>query len=116
MNPEDIVEFGREAAMTCLTLSAPILIIGLVVGIIVGIIQSMTHVQDQTAAFVPKVVLIGLTFVVCLPWLADNLIQYSKTMFEKPLFSTGAVVESVAESDSANTFLNRAPSFRIHQK
>jgi flagellar biosynthetic protein FliQ len=93
MNPQDIVELGREAAFTCLTLAAPILAIGLVAGIVIGIIQSMTHVQDQTAALVPKIVLISLTFMFCLPWLTEVILEYSKGLFEKPVFAMGATAE-----------------------
>ena len=54
MDAQDAVDFGREAFSICLTLGAPVLIVGLVVGIIVGVLQAMTHVQDQTVSFVPN--------------------------------------------------------------
>ncbi len=108
MNPQDIVDLGREAAFTCLTLAAPILAIGLVVGIVLGIIQSMTHVQDQTAALVPKIVLIALTFVFCLPWLTESMLEYSKGLFEKPILAVGTTAET-SPSDETRESLYSQP-------
>ena len=84
MDAQDAVDFGREAFSICLTLGAPVLIVGLVVGIIVGVLQAMTHVQDQTVSFVPKIVVIVAALAFSLPWLTDRMLEYSRQMFEKP--------------------------------
>ena len=54
------------------------LVVGLVVGLIVGILQTLTQVQDQTLAFVPKLLAIGGTVAICLPWLVDRMLTFSE--------------------------------------
>ena len=46
----------REALMLTLLISAPILGIGLLVGLVISLLQAVTQVQEQTLAFVPKIV------------------------------------------------------------
>ncbi len=54
-----------------LLISSPILLAGMVVGLIVGLAQALTQVQEQTVAFVPKLVIMILGLSLCLPWLDD---------------------------------------------
>ena len=84
MQPETAIEFGREAILECLTLAAPILIVAVLAAIAIGIVQSMTQIQDQSISFIPKIVLVAVTILLCLPWLADHFSDYSREMFGKP--------------------------------
>ncbi len=88
MNPEDAVDFGREAVMVCLTIAAPILVVGVVAATVIGVVQAMTQVQDQAVSFIPKIVLIAITFVLFLPWMTDRFVEYGREMFETPRFIT----------------------------
>jgi len=60
MNPQDAIDFSREAIKTCIMVGGPILVASLLIGLIVGVIQAMTQVQDQTVSFVPKILLLLL--------------------------------------------------------
>lgn len=84
MNPELAIEFGQEAVWTGLSLAAPFLIVGVIVAIVVGILQSMTHVQDQTVSFVPKIFLLAVTAIFCMSWCTERLVDYSKFLYAKP--------------------------------
>jgi len=68
MDPRDIIDLGREAIMTALLVSAPVLLTGMVVGLVIGLLQALTQIQEQTVAFVPKivamVVVLALTLLV----------------------------------------------------
>jgi len=86
MPTERAIEYGQEAVLTCLTLAAPILIVGIAIAVVMGILQSMTQVQDQTVSFVPKIVVIALTFLVCLPWCTERLVDYSREQLARPKF------------------------------
>ena len=95
MNPDIAIEYGQEAALQSLTLVAPLLIVGIVVAVLVGLLQSMTQIQDQTVSFVPKILCIALTFVLCLPWMSGRLIEYSKDLLERPrLINVNATSQS----------------------
>ena len=98
MDTQQIIELGREAVLAGLTFAAPMLIVALVVGIIAGILQSMTQVQDQSVSFVPKIVIAGMTFVFCLPWLCEKLTDYGTAMFQKPVFMAPHAFDQDSES------------------
>lgn len=80
MNPEDAIDLGREAMLTALMIGAPVLLVGMVVGLIVGLVQALTQVQDQTVSFVPKIVAMVAAFGFCLPWLIQQMVEYSEEL------------------------------------
>lgn len=74
---ESSVEMVREALLIMLKIVAPILAAGLFVGIIISLFQSVTQIQDQTLAFVPKIVVMVVMAAVLLPWIAMRLAEYA---------------------------------------
>ncbi len=76
MDTTDAVDLGRHAVMLTLLISSPVLIAGLVVGLVVGLLQALTQVQEQTVAFVPKLVAMVAVLSFSLPWLLDQMLQY----------------------------------------
>lgn len=81
MDVTDAVDLGREAVMVALLISSPVLIAGLVVGLAVGLLQALTQVQEQTVAFVPKIVAMVAVLAFCLPWLLNQMIRYVEDVF-----------------------------------
>ncbi len=77
MSHQLVIDLSRDAILTALMVAAPMLLIALGVGLIISIIQSVTQIQEQTLAFVPKLVLVGGAFIVGLPWLLQILIRYT---------------------------------------
>ena len=63
--------------MMMLLTSAPVLVTGLVVGFVIGLFQAMTQIQEQTISFVPKLVAVVLVLSIMLPWLINQLVDYS---------------------------------------
>jgi flagellar biosynthetic protein FliQ len=80
MDPQDAIELGRQAIWISLLIGAPMLIAGLVVGLGIGLLQAVTQVQEQTVALVPKIVIMVLVLSVTLPWLLNEILQYSHDM------------------------------------
>jgi flagellar biosynthetic protein FliQ len=74
------VDIGREAIMIALQISAPVLVVGMAVGLIVGLAQALTQIQEQTVAFVPKLVVMVLAVSLSLPWLLARLIEYTQDL------------------------------------
>ena len=62
MSHQLVIDLTRDAIMTALMISAPLLLIALGVGLVVAIFQSVTQIQEQTLTFVPKLVLVGAAF------------------------------------------------------
>ena len=77
MSHQMVIDLSRDAIITALMIAAPMLLIALGVGLLVSVIQSVTQIQEQTLAFVPKLILVGGAFIVGLPWLLQVLIRYT---------------------------------------
>jgi flagellar biosynthetic protein FliQ len=73
MNPADLLDFGRETIWLMIKLAAPPMVIGLVVGTIVSLIQTLTQIQEQTLAFIPKILSIFVAILVFLPFMGQSL-------------------------------------------
>jgi flagellar biosynthesis protein FliQ len=81
MDPQDAINLTQQAMLTALLIGAPILVAGVLVGLLIGLAQALTQVQDQTVAFVPKIVAMVAVLILCLPWLVQKMVEYSETLF-----------------------------------
>ncbi|HUP77691.1 MAG TPA: flagellar biosynthetic protein FliQ, partial [Pirellula sp.] len=52
-------------------------------GLAIGLIQALTQIQDQTVSTVPKLVAMTLAIIVCLPWLTDRMLDYSRNILQE---------------------------------
>ena len=114
MNPDEAVDFGREAILECLTLAAPVLVVAVIAAVAIGVIQSMTQIQDQSISFIPKIVLVAVTILLCLPWLADHFTDYSRELFSKPQFEI-KLTRSAPLPDSAEQPVS-SPNFDLESR
>lgn len=80
MDSQTAVDLGRQALWMSLLIGAPVLVVGLLVGLIVGLLQALTQVQEQTVAFVPKLAAMIITLGLTLPWLIQQMVQYSQEL------------------------------------
>jgi flagellar biosynthesis protein FliQ len=76
-----VTDLARNAIMVAMLISAPLLLVALLVGLVVSIIQTMTQVQEQTLSFVPKLLAVGATMLVALPWMLQLLVEYTANLF-----------------------------------
>jgi flagellar biosynthetic protein FliQ len=81
MNPQMVVDLARSAITIALLVAAPMLIVALVVGLVVSILQAVTQIQEQTLAFVPKLVAVAVVFLLALPWIMQTLVKYTTELF-----------------------------------
>ncbi|MBP2001105.1 flagellar biosynthetic protein FliQ [Paenibacillus shirakamiensis] len=77
MSSEFIIGLAGQAVYTVLKVSAPMLILGLVVGLIISIFQATTQIQEQTLAFVPKIVAVLLALLLFGPWILTTLVDFT---------------------------------------
>jgi flagellar biosynthetic protein FliQ len=80
MQPHDAIDLGREAILITLTISAPVLLVGMAVGLVIGLLQALTQIQEQTVAFVPKIVLMIVGLSLSLPWLVARMLEYTREL------------------------------------
>ena len=77
MNVDQATDLIRHTLILTLTISAPILLIGLAVGIVVSLLQAVTQIQEQTLTFIPKIVAMTAASIVLMPWMAQRLLEFT---------------------------------------
>ncbi|MDZ4676121.1 MAG: flagellar biosynthesis protein FliQ [Oligoflexia bacterium] len=82
MTPELVMTLGQETIKTTLLLAAPLLACALIVGLIVSVFQAITQINEATLSFIPKILAIAVTLVVCAPWMLDVITRFTTTLFE----------------------------------
>ena len=63
--------------------SAPMLLLGMLVGVIMSIFQAATQIQEQTLAFVPKIIAVFVSIVVFGPWMLGMLVTFIHDLFKQ---------------------------------
>lgn len=81
MSQEFVIRLAGEALFTVLKAAAPMLVVALVVGLIVSIFQATTQIQEQTLAFVPKIVAVLLSILLFGPWIMTTLVDFTTNLF-----------------------------------
>ncbi|AGX03877.1 MULTISPECIES: flagellar biosynthesis protein FliQ [Bacillus] len=81
MSPETVISIAEQGIMSVLYISGPLLVLALVVGLIVSIFQATTQIQEQTLAFVPKIVAVLLGVVFFGPWMLSHMLSYTNEIF-----------------------------------
>ena len=81
MTPEFVVGFAKQAIELTLTISMPLLLVGLVVGLVVSIFQAATQIQEMTLSFIPKVVSMFLALLFAFPWIMERMVNYTQNIF-----------------------------------
>ncbi|CAM5346816.1 Flagellar biosynthetic protein FliQ OS=Lysinibacillus sphaericus OX=1421 GN=fliQ PE=3 SV=1 [Lysinibacillus sphaericus] len=63
MTGEMVISIAERAIMIILLTSGPLLLVALISGLAVSIFQATTSIQEQTLAFVPKIVAVLVAIV-----------------------------------------------------
>ena len=77
MTPEYVIRLGQETLTLVLTVGGPILAVALVVGLTVSIFQAVTQVHEMTLTFIPKIVAVGATVILILPWMLQKMVDFT---------------------------------------
>ncbi len=73
MTGPEVLDIAREAIFTLVTVSAPVMLVGLAVGVTIALFQALTQIQEMTLTFVPKILSIFLALLIALPFMAEKL-------------------------------------------
>ena len=81
MSSDLVVQMAREALFMVMLISAPMLGLGMLVGILVSVFQATTQIQEQTLAFIPKIVAVFVSILIFVPWMLRLLTDYVRELF-----------------------------------
>ena len=76
MTQEMVISIAENAIFTVLVVSGPLLLIALVSGLAVSIFQATTSIQEQTLAFVPKIVAVLAGLIFFGPFMISRMTDY----------------------------------------
>ncbi|WP_087972894.1 flagellar biosynthesis protein FliQ [Oceanobacillus rekensis] len=82
MSSEFVLTLAEQGIYTILLVTGPLLILALAVGLLVSIFQATTQIQEQTLAFIPKIVavLVGLIFFG--PWMLTTMVEFTENILQ----------------------------------
>jgi flagellar biosynthesis protein FliQ len=83
MNEAEVLDLARDGMATMLLVAGPMLIVGLVVGLAVSVFQTLTHIQEMTLTFIPKVLAIFGAMILFMPWMLHQLIEFTQRVMDK---------------------------------
>lgn len=83
MTDVTVIHIGMTALVLAAKLSAPMLLTALAVGFGISLFQSVTQLQEQTIAFVPKAVAVGVAIVVCGKWMLHEMTAFTTALYEQ---------------------------------
>lgn len=81
MSVETVLGLAELGIWTVLKVAGPLLLIALVLGLAVSIFQATTQIQEQTLAFIPKIVGVLIALVVFGPWMLGQVVNFAYQIF-----------------------------------
>jgi flagellar biosynthetic protein FliQ len=83
MDADYFLTVAREALWVLALASAPILIPALLSGLILGMVQAATSINEQTLSFVPKLIVVGISFVIFGGMMLGLIGDFTTSIFER---------------------------------
>lgn len=71
-----VIAVAENAVFIVLIVSGPLLLIALATGLAVSIFQATTSIQEQTLAFVPKIVAVLVALIFFGPFMISRMTDY----------------------------------------
>jgi len=77
----EIIALAVTTLKLALLLSLPTLLIGMIVGLLISIFQATTQINEMTLSFVPKILAIAVVLIFTMPWMMNEMIDFTKYIF-----------------------------------
>lgn len=82
MNEAQVLEIAREAVLTLVIVSAPVLLVGMGIGLVISLFQTLTQIQEMTLTFVPKLLLVFGSLILLLPFMFHEIRVFAEHLFD----------------------------------
>jgi flagellar biosynthesis protein FliQ len=82
MDSNAIISILREGLFLVLLLSAGPMLASLLIGLTFSLLQAVTQLQEQTLAYVPKLIGVFLTIAILGPWMIAQTVRFTQTLFD----------------------------------
>jgi flagellar biosynthesis protein FliQ len=78
-----VVGTVREAMEIAIVVSLPMLLAGLIAGVLVSLFQTVTSIQDNVLAFIPRAAAIFGVFALTFPWMLRVMSSFSTDIIKR---------------------------------
>jgi flagellar biosynthetic protein FliQ len=78
-----VVGTVRQAMEVAIMVSLPMLLAGLVAGVLVSLFQTVTSIQDNVLAFIPRAAAIFGVFALTFPWMLRVISSFSTDIIRR---------------------------------
>ena len=78
-----VVGIVRQAIETAVIVTLPMLAAGLVAGIMVSVFKTVTSIQDNVLAFIPRAAAIFAVFALTFPWILRVVTGFSIALINR---------------------------------
>ncbi len=82
MTQSMVVTIMQDAIMTVLKCSIPMMGAALVIGVIISIFQAATQINEQTLAFVPKIIITFIALLLTSGYILTQLTEFFQRLQE----------------------------------
>jgi flagellar biosynthetic protein FliQ len=76
-----VVGVIRQAVETAVVLALPMLMAGLIMGVLISLFQTLTSIQDNVLAFIPRAAAIFIVFALTFPWMLRLMTGFTVSLF-----------------------------------
>ena len=81
MTGPEVLDVARDAIVTIVVVSSPLMLVGLAIGVAISLFQALTQIQEMTLVFVPKILAITVAMIVCGPWILELMRGFTIDLF-----------------------------------
>jgi len=81
MDQSMVITIGREGLLTVIKIIIPVVGLGLLTGLLVAVFQATTQIQEQTLAFIPKILVIMIAIILFGPWMISTMVDFVVNLF-----------------------------------
>lgn len=81
MSGDLVIQMAQQALMTVMLVAAPMLGLGLAVGLMVSVFQATTSINEQTLAFIPKIIAVFVAILIFGPWMLRIMVGFVTEVF-----------------------------------
>ena len=78
-----VVGIVRQAIEMAVMVTAPMLVAGVVAGVLVSVFQTVTSIQDNVLAFIPRAAAIFVAFALTFPWMLRLVSGFSAEIIRR---------------------------------
>lgn len=83
------MDISQRTLLVIAMITAPMLLSALAVGLLIGMFQAATSIQEQTLAFIPKLMILLVSLIVAGDWMLNLLLDFTRQLYRDIPFIIG---------------------------